>query len=334
MFFSESQRTIKAVKKALPAVVGILMAKHLSQLKDKHHLQKLGLVDEKGMVKLSGCSGFFISPDGYILTNRHVVEDKQASYSVIWRSNTYPGKVLARDKESDIAILKIDLRQRQKVPFLQLGNSSFLRLGETVIAIGNALGEFTNTVSRGVISGLSRHISTGLINSTQEFSGLIQTDAAINPGNSGGPLINLQGEAVGICTAVILGVENMGFALPINRAKVIWRDVQKYGKIYRPSLGIRYLLVNKQLQKGYNLPFSSGAFIIYEADCGKKGIIPQGPAEKSGLEEGDVILEIDGHKIEPDFNLAQALKGHKLDDRVKVLYWHKGEKKETEIKLA
>jgi len=334
MFLSESQQTIKAVKKALPAVVGILMTKHLSQLKDKHHLQKLGLVDDEGMVKLSGCSGFFVSPDGYILTNRHVVEDEQAVYSVIWKNDTYSVKVLARDKESDIAILKINLKEKQRVPFLRLGDSSSLRLGETVIAIGNALGEFTNTVSRGVVSGLSRHISTGLMNSTQEFSGLIQTDAAINPGNSGGPLINLRGEAIGICTAVILGVENMGFALPINRAKAIWKEVKKYGKIYRPTLGIRYLLIDEQLQKAYNLPFSSGAFIIYEADCGKKGIIPQGPAEKAGLREGDVILEIDGYKIGPDFNLAQALKGHQLGDRVKILYWHKGEKKEIEVELG
>ncbi len=330
MFLSESRQIIRIVKHAVPAVVGILMTQPLSQLKDKQSFQKLGLVDENGMVKLNGCSGFFISPDGHILTNCHVVEDETATYSVVWQGETYGGEVLVRDKENDIAILKIS---GKGFPFLSLGDSSSLCLGQRVITIGNALGEFTNTVSCGVVSGLSRHIKAGLINSTQEFSGLIQTDAAINPGNSGGPLINIQGKVIGICTAVILNVENMGFATPVNRAKVIWQDVQKHGKVFRPSLGIRYFLVAEQLQKGYNLPFSYGAFIIYEADCGKKGIIPGGSAEKAGLQEGDVILEIDGNKINPNFDLAQALEKSKIGDLVTITYWHQSEKKEASIKI-
>ncbi len=333
MFLSEYQQTIRAVEKSIPTVVGILMSKHLSQLKNKYHLQKLGLVNEKGMVKLSGCSGFFISSQGHILTNRHVVEDKQASYSVIWKDNTYSSRVLVRDIVNDIAILKIKLRKGEHTPFLPLGDSSSLRLGQTVIAIGNALGEFTNTVSRGIVSGLSRHIYTNLMNSSQEFSGLIQTDAAINPGNSGGPLINLQGEAIGVCTAVILGVENMGFATPINQVKTIWQDIKKYGKVYRPNLGIRYFLVDEKLQKAYKLPYSYGAFIIYEADCGEKGIIANGSAAKAGLEEGDVILEVEGKKITHNFKLSSALKDCKPGDLVQITYWHKGREKKVQIKL-
>lgn len=224
MLGSESQQTINAVKRVIPSVVEILMTKHLSEIKEGKDLRSLGLVDEKGMVKLSGCSGFFISSEGYIITNRHVVEDESASYSVAWKGQQFKGSVVLRDIETDIAIVKIE---GNHFPVALLGNSSRLQLGETVVAIGNSLGEFTNTVSRGVISGLSRHILAGAstpLNKGQNFFHLIQTDAAINPGNSGGPLINLKGEVIGVCTAMILGVENMGFATPINQAAKVWKQ--------------------------------------------------------------------------------------------------------------
>ncbi len=226
--YSEYTLTIKAIKKALPAVVGILVSKNFEKLKEElgsdfiqgislyNYLEKSGLIDEKGMVKVSGCSGFFVSKDGYILTNRHVVEDDESEYAVLWQNKNFPCKILVKDKVTDIAVLKVEGRN---FPYLKLGNSSKLQLGQTVVAIGNALGEFQNTVSRGIISGLSRNLKTYLTEETQDFYGLIQTDAAINPGNSGGPLINLKGEAIGINTAVVLGVENIGFAIPINQAK-------------------------------------------------------------------------------------------------------------------
>jgi len=171
------------------------------------------------------------------LTNRHIVQDEEASYTVVWQNKTYSCKILVRDKITDIAILKID---GSDFPYLKFDNSSQLKLGQTVMAIGNALGEFQNTVSRGIVSGLSRDIKAEVGENIQEFFGLIQTDAAINPGNSGGPLINLSGRVIGICTAVVLGVENIGFAIPINQAKSIFENIKKYGKLCRPSLGVRY----------------------------------------------------------------------------------------------
>lgn len=335
---NEYQQTIKAVEKAIPAVVAILMFKSSEQVKQKidktifEHLSR----DKNGLICLGSCSGFFVSSDGYVLTNRHVVEDEEAVYEVVWKHHHYPCQILARDEMTDLAILKINGKD---FPYLSLGDSSKLKLGQTVIAIGNALSEFENTVSRGIISGLSRHVKTDLENMNREFSGLIQTDAAINPGNSGGPLINLFGQAIGVNTAVVLGVENIGFAVPINQAKVILKDIKQYGKINHPNLGVRYLLIDNDLQEEHQLPFNYGAFLVHETLPGQKGVISGGAAEKIGLKEGDIILEIDGKKINKDYNLADVLKEHQLGEKIKITFWHQGlsaqagETKQEEIRL-
>ncbi|MGC8651148.1 MAG: S1C family serine protease [Minisyncoccia bacterium] len=343
MFFisNEYQQTIKAVEKAIPTVVAILMFKSPEQVRqkvDKTIFEQLPR-DKNGLVRLGSCSGFFVSPDGYLLTNRHVVEDEEATYEVVWQHHHYPCQILARDEMTDLAILKIQSEHKEKFPFLKLGDSSKVKLGQTVIAIGNALSEFENTVSRGIISGLSRHIQTDGEEQNREFFGLIQTDAAINPGNSGGPLIDLSGEVIGVNTAVVLGVENIGFTIPINQAKVILQDVKKYGQIYRPSLGIRYLPIDEDLQKEHQLPFNYGAFIIYETLPGQKGIINGGIAEKYGLKEGDIILEINNTKIDKIHFLNAILREHRRGEIIKLTYWHKdlseqsGIIKQVEIKL-
>jgi len=330
MFFSES-KTIKAVKTATPSVVAVLMSKELSKIKKEIGADTARyLVDEKGMVKIGGCSGFFVSSDGYILTNRHIVEDEEASYTVVWQNKTYSCQILVRDKITDIAVLKID---GNNFPYLRFANSSQLKLGQTVIAIGNALGEFQNTVSRGIVSGLSRDIKTEIGEDIYEFFGLIQTDAAINPGNSGGPLINLLGKVIGICTAVVLGVENIGFAIPINQAKNILDDIKKYGKLCRPSLGVRYFLIDEEMQKLHNFPFDYGAFIIHETIPGRGGIISEGAAEKAGLKEGDIIFEINNEKITKQSNLSRILSQYKIGDVINITYWSKAEKKQIKIKL-
>jgi len=334
MFSSESNQTIKAVKTATPSVVAVLMSKEMSKIKKEIGADAARyLVDEKGMVKIGGCSGFFVSPDGYILTNRHIVEDEEASYTVVWQNKTYSCKILVRDKITDIAVLKISPEHVEGFPYLKFANSSQLKLGQTVIAIGNALGEFQNTVSRGIVSGLSRDIKTEIGENIQEFFGLIQTDAAINPGNSGGPLINLSGKVIGICTAVVLGVENIGFAIPINQAESILEDVKKYGKICRPSLGVRYFLIDEEMQKLHNFPFNYGAFIIYETIPGRGGIISESAAEKAGLKEGNIILEINSKKITKQYNLSRVLAQYKIGDLIKIIYWSEGKKKEAEVKL-
>lgn len=333
--FNEYYQTIKAAKKAVPAVVAVLTFKSEDQIKQKIEKNILAQLprNQNGLIRVEHCSGFFVSDDGYVLTNRHVVEDPNAVYEVVWKHHHYSSKILVRDEATDIAVLKINAENGEKFPYLKLGDSSKLKLGETVLAIGNALSEFENTVSRGIISGLSRRVRTDLENINQEFSNLIQTDAAINPGNSGGPLINLWGEAIGINTAVVLDVENIGFALPINQAKAILDDLKRYGKIVRPKLGVKYLLIDNELQKEHNLPFNYGAFVIYETTSGQKGIVPGSPLDKIGVKEGDIILEIDGKKITKDYNLADVLNEHRIKDKIKIIYWQQGKIKQGEIRL-
>ncbi|MGB9726650.1 MAG: S1C family serine protease [Minisyncoccia bacterium] len=340
--YSEYFLTIKAIKKALPTVVGILVSKHLTQLEKElgsdfikgislySYFEKSGLINEKGMVKISGCSGFFVSKDGLILTNRHVVEDDESSYSVFWNNQTFPCEIVLKDKVTDLAVLKIE---GKNFPYLKLGDSSKIQLGQTVVAIGNALGEFENTVSRGIIAGLSRNLKTASEDGEEELFGLIQTDAAINPGNSGGPLIDLFGRAIGVNTAVVLGVENIGFAIPINSAKKILNDLRKYGRVKRPSLGIRYYLIDEKLQKEHHLPFSYGAFIIYGLAPNREGIIKGGAADLAGLKEGDIILEIEKQKITKDTNLAHLLSQYSIGDEIKIRYFRKGETKEIVLEL-
>src|SRR3990167_6966009 len=201
---------IDAVKKVAPSVVSIVISKHMPKIKSLYPAPFLGPfafgeTDGTEMVKVGGGSGFVVHPDGLVLTNKHVVFDADAEYTVITTDlKEYSGKVISRDPINDIAVLKINAKG---LPAVRLGNSSKLELGQTVIAIGNALGLFSNTVSKGIISGLSRTISASLGSSpeghVENLRGVIQTDVAINSGNSGGPLVNLDGEVIGINTAVI-----------------------------------------------------------------------------------------------------------------------------------
>jgi S1-C subfamily serine protease len=231
------QAVIKAVESASPAVISIIISKDLPKIEqcpynpfgnlppDLQDLfgqgfqfyQPCQVGTERQEV--GGGSGFIVSSDGLIVTNKHVVADIDAFYTVLTNDGKkYDAVVLTRDPSQDLAIIKISA---SGLPVLKLGNSDSIKLGQTAIAIGNALGEFRNTVSVGTVSGLFRDIvaSDGRTGKSEKIEGLIQTDAAINSGNSGGPLLNLKGEVIGINTATVSGAENIGFAIPINKAK-------------------------------------------------------------------------------------------------------------------
>jgi serine protease Do len=201
------------------------------------------------------------------------------------------------------------------LPTVSLGDSSSLQLGQTVITIGNALGEFRNTVSRGVVSGLARHITASSgSGSSESIDNVIQTDAAINPGNSGGPLINLQGQVVGVNVAMVSGAQNIGFALPINVVKSTIDSVEKTGTIKVAYLGVRYVSLNADLAKQFNVSVNKGALI--KGDQNNFAVEPNSPADKAGLKEGDVIEKLDGQTIDQNHSLASIIAEHNPSDQV------------------
>lgn len=297
---------VGAIKQVMPAVVSIVIAKTVAAIEkeippemlplvpfEKGHLKIPDeLVDSRGMVNVGGGSGFIVDPAGIVVTNKHVVADAHALYTVVMSNGKkYAATVLARDPIEDVAILKMT-NVEEPLPVVALGDSSSVDLGETVLAIGNALGLFRNTVSCGIISGLSRSIRANsemdTKNPFQELRGLIQTDAAINPGNSGGPLVNLAHQAIGINAAIVFGAQNLGFALPINAVKRDLEDLKTHGRIRRPLLGFRYLIIDEGLQRKMNLPVSQGALIL--GNPHHAAIIPKSPADKAGLREKDIII--------------------------------------------
>ena len=289
---------------------------------------------QKGTEKkeVSSGTGFIATSDGLVLTNKHVVMEEGAEFTVIMNNgNKYPAKVLAKDPMQDIAILKIE---KTNLPAVKLGDSDSIEVGQTVVAIGNALGEFKNTVSTGVVSGLFRTVTASGGGMTETLDDLIQTDAAINPGNSGGPLFNLSGEVIGINTAMSQGAQNIGFALPINKAKKDLDQVKKTGKISQPFLGVRYILINKEIQQKNNLPVDYGALIAKGENQADVAVVPGSPADKAGIMENDIILEINGKKITKDSTLSKLLQNHNIGDSIKLKIYHKGEEKIIEAILA
>ncbi len=325
------QAVIKAVEAASPGVVSIVISKDvpiIEQCPGRNPFADLppefqqffgGNLQfsepcQKGTKRqeVGGGSGFIISPDGLIATNKHVVSDEKASYTVFTNDGKkYDADVLARDPVNDLAIIKIF---GKNLPVLKLGDSGSVKLGQTAIAIGNALGEFRNTVSVGVISGLARNIVAGGGGVTESIGGLIQTDTAINPGNSGGPLLNLKGEVIGINVAMVSGAQNIGFSIPINQVKKAIESVKKIGKISSPYIGIRYLIITPELAKKEKLGVESGALVKGNKDG--PGIVLGSPAAKAGIQAEDIILEINNEKITTDNTLSSLISKYNVGDSV------------------
>src|SRR3990170_8752682 len=338
LFMNLNSSVVKIVKKAMPAVVSIVISENINsipkQLLNLRLKKKLkNLTDSFGNIEVGGGSGFIIDESGVILTNKHVIADSKAKYEIIVDGGQkYKAEVLARDPINDIAILRI-IEPRGKFPTVKLGDSDKLELGEQVVAFGNVLGIFKNTVSSGIISGLSRTISARVDfnSSSQEMRGLIQTDAAINPGNSGGPLINEKGEVIGINTVTVAGAENIGLAIPINIVKKDLDDLKKFGRIRQLLLGVRYASINENIKNKFNLLCDYGALIINEGPH-QPGVVPDSPADLAGLKEGDVILSINAEKITPEKIIADFLEKYSAGDALalKIL---RG-KKEFEVKVT
>lgn len=294
----------------MPSVVSILAAHDEVTIRSAKQ-RPLALskgAPHNGDVAISGGSGFVVDRSGYVLTNKHVVVDDKALYAIIDQAGErHDARVIARDPIHDLAILKSETPlSASPAP---LGSARHLDLGASVIAIGNALGEFRSTVSVGVVSGLSRFVTAITDNNghQERLRGLIQTDAAINPGNSGGPLVNIRGEVVGINSAVVFGAQNIGFAIPIDKVKRDLEDLRKYGKIRRPYLGVRYIVLNPELAKEHGFPLDHGALVVREHIPGDHAVIPGSPAERAGILEGDILLICGKEKITKENSLEDIL---------------------------
>lgn len=271
-------------------------------------------------------TGIIISADGLIITNRHVVPAGTTNVSVTLSDGTELKNVsvVGRTSDSDtldIAFLKINGTQGHKLSPATLGDSSKVQVGDDVVAIGNALGQFQNTVTSGIISGYGRSVQAGSSGdssgaSAENLVDLFQTDAAINEGNSGGPLVNLNGQVVGINTAIAGNAQNIGFAIPINDVKGLVDQVVKTGKFARPYLGVQYIPLTADVANEYNLKVQNGAFIAPSNDPNNPSVIPNSPAASAGLQTNDIITAVGGTKLDQTHSLTGLLDQHQPGDRV------------------
>lgn len=273
-------------------------------------------------------TGIIIGSGGLIVTNRHVVPAGTTNVSVTLSDGTElkDVSVIGRTGSSDtldIAFLKINDTKGHKLTPAVIGDSSKVQVGDDVVAIGNALGQFQNTVTSGIISGYGRSVqagdsgdSTGA--SAESLVDLFQTDAAINEGNSGGPLVNLNGQVVGINTAIAGNAQNIGFAIPINDVKGLIDQVVKTGKFERPYLGVLYVQLTADIANEYNLSVQNGAFIAPSNDPSSPSVISGSPADKAGLQTNDVITQVDGTNIDQTHSLTALLSQHQPGDKIKL----------------
>lgn len=330
----EESAVIKAIDRAIPSVVTVGISKtttsrNFFEFDPFNPFSPFNrLPQQREKIEQNIGSGFIISEDGLIVTNKHVVADTDATYQVLTNNDDkkYTAVKIYRDPLNDLAIIKIDAKGLKP---LDLGDSTNLKLGQFVIAIGTPLGEFKNTVTQGIISGLGRGITAGspFEEYVERLDGVIQTDAAISPGNSGGPLVNLRGEAIGVNTAISQEGQNIGFAIPINIVKELIKNFNAAGgRIEHAFLGVRYKMIDRQTAILNDVP--EGAYII--------SVVENSPAAKANLQEEDIITEFDGKKIkgDDDETLQKMITQKKVGDRVHLKYWRNGQTKETDVTLA
>jgi serine protease Do len=289
----------------------------------------------------SAGTGVILSSDGLILTNRHVVPAGTTDVSVTLSDGTVleKVKVIARTNARDtldIAFLKVENDEGKKLVAAKLGDSSKMQVGDAVVAIGNTLGQFQNTVTSGIISGYGRSLVAGDESGggAENLDDMFQTDAAINQGNSGGPLVNMNGEVIGINTAIASDAQTVGFAIPINNVKGLIDNVKKSGKLERPYLGVVYVMLTDDIAKEYSLSVNRGAYIPKAEDMGSETILKDGPAAAADIQEGDIITKIDGVAINEKSSLLSVLSKHKAGDNVELTIVRGSSTKTVNVKLG
>jgi serine protease Do len=327
----EESVVTKAVEQATPSVVTVSISKTNSPIQydmfgGLDFFQNFFYVprrDQPEKIEQDIGSGFIISSDGLIVTNKHVVSDTSAKYRVvIGKDEIADVDKIYRDPVNDLAILKVN--KTGLIP-VKLGDSDKLKVGQTVIAIGTALGEFRSTVTTGVISGLGRGIEAGSLEGSEKLDNVIQTDAAINPGNSGGPLLDSNAEVIGVNVAVSQSGQNIGFAIPINLVKQSINNFKTTGEFERPYLGVSYRMISKQAALLNDVP--AGAYV--------QDVVAGSPAEKAGIKTGDIITEIDNQKLADDQNtsLITYINKRKIDDTITLKVFRDNKENTIQVKL-
>jgi serine protease Do len=288
----------------------------------------------------SAGTGIILTSDGLIMTNRHVVPSGTTSVSVTLSDGTVfkDVKVVGRTNDSDsldVAFLKIQDTNGKSLTAAKVGDSSKVKVGDSVVAIGNALGQFQNTVTSGIISGYGRSLQASASDgsSSENLDDLFQTDAAINEGNSGGPLVNLNGEVVGMNTAVASDSQSIGFAIPINDLTGLIDSVKSTGTLQRPYLGVVYVPITSDIKQQYNLSVSEGAYIPTSDEAGEDTIISGGPADQAGVQAGDIITKVGGAEINQTTSLVSLLGKHKVGDTVTLTIVRDGKTITKDVKL-
>jgi len=313
----ETGDTIEAVKKAAPAVVTVITTLQAGQ----------GLQQRSTLEPTASGSGIILNSSGHILTNNHVIEGQKKLTIIFANGQQAEARLVGGDSLGDLAVLKVDA----PVPAVaELGDSDLLVPGQHVLAIGSALGDFRNTVTAGVVSGLGRQLP-GV---DYRLDDLIQTDAAINHGNSGGPLINMAGQVIGINVAIYRGsgltaadtVEGVGFAIPINTAKVVAQQLIDTGRVVRPYVGVSYQMLTPQLASYYKVSQQQGAYIT--------GVMPNTPAAKAGLQAQDVIIAVDDRPLGDNYSLFTALLHYKPGDNVTLKIMRGGKEQTLTVALT
>ncbi len=317
IYVDEENAVISVVERASPAVVSVVR-------KDVSFDNRRGPIELEDSIG----TGFIIDGrGGIVLTNKHVVDEDNVSYSVVMsdRDQQFDVLQISRDPLNDFSILKIDTRN-QTLPELSLGTSDNLKKGQTVIAIGNALGEFGNSVTKGIVSGLDRGIlaQSGLFGRAEFLENVIQTDAALNPGNSGGPLLNLQGEVVGINVAVSRSAENIGFAIPIDTLKPALNQFREQGRISRPFLGVEYRIITPEIAEIRSLPV--GAYV--------ENVVSDSPASRAGIRQGDIITRINSIRLDDEDNtLAKVIARQDVNRNITIVLDRENREVSVEVRL-
>ncbi len=325
---SQSQLISSIAKKVGPSVVSIDVTGQNSQT------DAFGF--SRSVQQQSAGTGIILNSDGLIMTNRHVVPAGTGSVSVTLSDGTKLDNVtvVGRTNDSDpldVAFLQIkDKKGKTLIPAV-LGDSAKMQVGDMVVAIGNALGQFQNTVTSGIISGYGRSVEAGDQTSSETLQNLFQTDAAINPGNSGGPLVNSNGEVIGMNTAVAGSAQNIGFAIPINDLNGLIKSVESSGKLVRPYLGVRYVSLTDDIASQLGLSTKRGAYIT--SSNGQPAIVPGSPAEKAGLKEKDIITKVNGTPVDENQSLTSLLGTHSVGDTVTLTIVRDGKEQTVNVKL-